>query len=158
MPWSDDELAEYDPPQRIRCLPSWLAGQLAARAAALVAEALAPERLRRQHYTVLSALADRGASSQAALGRRLLIDRSDMHALLGELERAGLIERLRDPSDRRRMLVDLTAAGGRVLKRLDTRIEAAQETLLAPISAGDRRELRRLLTQLVEHHSPGYSG
>ena len=158
MPWSDDELAEYDPPNRIRRLPSWLAGQLAARAAALVAEALAPERLRRQHYTVLSALADRGASSQAALGRRLLIDRSDMHALLGELERAGLIERVRDPSDRRRMLVDLTAAGGRVLKRLDTRIEAAQETLLAPISAGDRRELRRLLTQLVEHHSPGHSG
>jgi DNA-binding MarR family transcriptional regulator len=158
MPWSDDELAEYDPPERIRRLPSWLAGQLAARGAALVAEALAPEGLRRPHFTVMSALADRGATSQAALGRRLLIDRSDMHALLAELEQAGLVERARDPADRRRMVVDLTPAGARALKRLDRRIDAAQNALLAPLSAADRRELERLLTRLAEHHSPGQSG
>jgi DNA-binding MarR family transcriptional regulator len=158
MPWSDDELAEYDPPDRIRRLPSWLAGQLAARGTALVAAALAPEGLRRQHFTVMSALADRGATSQAALGRRLLIDRSDMHGLLTELEQAGLVERVRDPADRRRMLVDLTPAGARALKRLNKRIEAAQETLLAPLSATERRELDRLLTQLVEHHAPGHLG
>jgi DNA-binding MarR family transcriptional regulator len=158
MPWSEDELAEYDPPERIRRLPSWLAGQLAARAAALVSAELATEGLRRRHFTVMTALADAGASSQAALGRRLLIDRSDMHALLAELEQAGLVERVRDPADRRRMLVDLTPAGARALKRLDKRIEAAQDTLLAPLSAADRRELERLLTRLVEHHAPGQSG
>jgi DNA-binding MarR family transcriptional regulator len=158
MPWSEHELAEYDPPERIRRLPSWLAGQLAARTAGLVAEALAPEGLRRQHFIVMSALADRGATSQAALGRRLLIDRSDMHALLAELEQPGLIQRVRDPADRRRMLVDLTPAGARALKRLDKRIDAAQDTLLAPLSAAERRELDRLLTRLVEHHAPGQSG
>jgi MarR family transcriptional regulator, lower aerobic nicotinate degradation pathway regulator len=154
MPWSEDELAEYDPPERIKRLPSWLAGQLAARGAGLVAAALAPEGLRRPHFTVMTALADRGASSQAALGRRLLIDRSDMHALLAELEQAGLVERVRDPADRRRMLVDLTPAGTRTLKRLDKRIDAAQDNLLAPLPAADRRELDRLLARLVEHHSP----
>jgi len=102
---------------------------------------------------VLSALAERGAASQAALGRRLLIDRSDMHALLSELERDGLIARVRDPSDRRRMLVELTPAGARALKRLDRRIDAAQDALVAPLSPADRRELQRLLTVLVEHHS-----
>jgi DNA-binding MarR family transcriptional regulator len=158
MPWSEDDLAEYDPPDRISRLPSWLVGQLAARAAALASEALAPEGLRRPHYVVLSALADRGATSQAALGRRLLIDRSDMHALLGELEQAGLVERVRDPADRRRMVVDLAPAGARAVKRLDRQIEGAQETLLAPLSATERRELDRLLTQLVEHHAPGHSG
>ena len=153
MPWSDQDLAEYDPPDRIRRLPSWLAGQLAARAASLVAQALATDGLRRQHFLVLSALADRGAASQAALGRRLLIDRSDMHALLGDLERDGLVARVRDEHDRRRMLVELTPAGARALKRLDKRIEAAQEALVAPLSAAERRELHRLLTQLVEHHA-----
>jgi DNA-binding MarR family transcriptional regulator len=106
----------------------------------------------------MTALADRGATSQAALGRRLLIDRSDMHALLAGLEHAGLVQRVRDPGDRRQMLVDLTPAGARTLKRLDKRIDAAQEELLAPLSAAERRELERLLERLVEHHSPGQSG
>jgi DNA-binding MarR family transcriptional regulator len=153
VPWSDADRSEYDPPGRIRRLPSWLAGQLAARAEGLVAEALATDGLRRQHFLVLSALAERGAASQAALGRRLLIDRSDMHALLGDLERDGLVARVRDEHDRRRMLVELTPAGARALKRLDKRIEAAQEALVAPLSAADRRELHRVLTQLVEHHA-----
>jgi MarR family transcriptional regulator, lower aerobic nicotinate degradation pathway regulator len=152
MPWTDSELAQYDPPQRITQLPSWLAGQVAARAEGLVAQELAGDGLRRQHFVVLSALAERGAASQAALGRRLLIDRSDMHALLGDLERDGLVARVRDEGDRRRMFVDLTPAGVRAVKRLDKRIEAAQEALLAPLSAADRRELRRLLTRLVEAH------
>jgi DNA-binding MarR family transcriptional regulator len=153
VPWSDADLAEYDPPDRIRQLTSWLTGQVAGTGATLVAEGLRAEGLRRQHFTVLSALAERGAASQAALGRRLLIDRSDMHALLGELERDGLVARVRDPSDRRRMVVELTPAGARTLKRLDRRIDAAQDALVAPLSPADRRELERLLTLLVEHHS-----
>jgi MarR family transcriptional regulator, lower aerobic nicotinate degradation pathway regulator len=158
VPWSETDLSEYDPPAQIRRLPSWLAGQVAGTAADLVADALAADGLRRQHFTVLSALAERGAASQAALGRRLLIDRSDMHALLNDLEQAGLVGRLRDPDDRRRMLVDLTPAGARALKRIEKRIEAAQSALVAPLSASDRRELERLLTQLVEHHARRRSG
>jgi MarR family transcriptional regulator, lower aerobic nicotinate degradation pathway regulator len=155
MPWSEADLAEYDPPDRMRQLPSWLISRLAASAAGLVTDALGAETLRRQHFTVLSALAERGAASQAALGRRLLIDRSDMHALLSELERDGLVARVRDPTDRRRMLVDLTPAGARALKRVDRRIDAAQEAFVAPLSASDRTTLQRLLTQLLEYHSHG---
>jgi DNA-binding MarR family transcriptional regulator len=153
VPWSEADLQEYDPPDRIRRLTSWLTGQLAGTGAALVADALTAEGLRRQHFTVLSALAERGAASQAALGRRLLIDRSDMHALLSELERDGLVARVRDPGDRRRLLVELTPAGARALKRLDRRIDAAQDALVSPLAPADRRELQRLLTVLVEHHS-----
>jgi DNA-binding MarR family transcriptional regulator len=153
VPWSDADLSEYDPPDRIRRLPSWLAGQVAARAAGLVAEALAADGLGRQHFLVLSALAEEGAASQAALGRRLLIDRSDMHALLADLEREGLVTRVRDQQDRRRVIVGLAAAGARALKRLDKRVEAAQQALVAPLSTADRQHLDRLLTQLVEHHS-----
>jgi DNA-binding MarR family transcriptional regulator len=152
-----DERADrstYDPPSRVRQLPSWLAGQLAATAAHLVADALASDGLRRQHFIVLSALAERGAVSQAELGRRLSIDRSDMHTLLSELDSDGLVARVRDEHDQRRILIDLTPAGARTLKRLDKRVEAAQETLVAPLSAGERRELQRLLTRLVEHHDP----
>lgn len=143
---------DYDPPHRITQLPSWLAGQLASAGARLVADALAANGLRRPHFTVLSALAEQGAASQAALGRRLAIDPSEMHAVLRELDRSGYVARVRDPQDRRRNLVELTPTGVRALKRLDKQIDAAQEALVAPLSAADRRQLRRLLTQLVDHH------
>jgi DNA-binding MarR family transcriptional regulator len=145
--------AEYEPPTRITRLPSWLAGQLAAIGTRLVADALAADGLRRQHYVVLSALLERGAVSQAALGRRLAIDRSDMHTLLGELEQAGLVERIRDELDNRRILIELTVVGARMLKRLDRHVETAQQALVAPLSAPERRELERLLSRLVEHHT-----
>lgn len=145
--------AEPSAPRRLAELPSWLASQVAQQAHRLVSEALAEEGVRKHHFTVLTALADEGATSQAALGRRLWIDRSDLHAVLNDLERDGLVARARDKHDRRRNLVVLTSAGVSALKRLDARVEAAQDALLEPLSAGERRELRRLLTRLVEHQA-----
>jgi MarR family transcriptional regulator, lower aerobic nicotinate degradation pathway regulator len=95
----------------------------------------------------------RDRTRQATLGRRLLIDRSDMVAVIGDLERDGLIARQRDEEDRRRNVVRLTPAGMRLLERLDARVEQAQDALLAPLDAAERRELQRLLTRVVEHHA-----
>ena len=150
---ADAARAEYAPPTRVQQQPSWLVSQMAMHAGRLVGDALAEEGVRRQHFTVLSALAEQGAASQAALGRRLWIDRSDLHAILGELEAGGLVARLRDESDRRRNLVELTPAGAAVLNRLDVRVEAAQDALLAPLSRSDRQHLRRILKKLVEYHA-----
>jgi DNA-binding MarR family transcriptional regulator len=80
----------------------------------------------------------------------LWIDRSDLHAILNELERDGLVRRVRDEQDRRRNVVALTPRGTTALKRLDKRVDAAQNALLEPLSAADRRELRRLLGRLVD--------
>jgi DNA-binding MarR family transcriptional regulator len=98
---------------------------------------------------VLTSLAEQGAASQATLGRRLWIDRSDLHAILGELEAAELIARVRDAEDRRRNVVTLTSAGRAALKRLDKRIDAAQEALLEPLAPADRHRLRELLQRVL---------
>ena len=140
---------EYDPPQRVRRMPSWLVGQVSHRAQALVSEALAQEGMRRQHFTVLASLAEQGEASQATLGRRLWIDRSDLHAIVSELERAGLIARVRDPADRRRNVVTITSPGKSTLKRLDALVDRAQRDLIGPLSASERRELTRLLERLI---------
>jgi MarR family transcriptional regulator, lower aerobic nicotinate degradation pathway regulator len=145
-----EEPAGYDPPPRLRQLPSWLSSAVARKGQRLVTEALAQEGARRQHFTVLTSLADQGPASQAALGRRLWIDRSDLHAILNELEGDGLVRRARDERDRRRNVVALTSRGRAALKRLDKRVDAAQDALLGPLSAADRRELRRLLERLVD--------
>lgn len=140
-------------PRRLSGLPSWLVGQVARHAHRLVSETLAEDGVRRHHFTVLLALDEHGPSSQATLGRRLCIDRSDLHAVLNDLERDGFVARVRDEQDRRRNVVELTAAGAKTLERLDARVEAAQEALLAPLSAVERRELCRSLTRLAEHHA-----
>ena len=78
------------------------------------------------------------------------IDRSDLNAILNELEHDGLISRVRDEQDRRRNVVELTPRGADALERLDKRVDAAQRTLLEPLSVTDRRELVRLLGQLAD--------
>jgi DNA-binding MarR family transcriptional regulator len=139
---------DYDPPPRLRRLPSWLVGQTDKRAQALIAESLERDGVRRQHFAVLTSLAEQGEASQAALGRRLSIDRSDLHAILAGLERDRLVARMRDPTDRRRNVVTLTTAGRIALKRLDARIDTAQRELLAPLSARERREFVRMLERI----------
>jgi DNA-binding MarR family transcriptional regulator len=149
---AEKDHAGYDPPHRLQQLPSWLASEVARRAHRLVADAVAEEGVRRPHFTVLTALSEGGAASQMALGTRLAIDRSDLNAILNELEAAGLVERVRDETDRRRNLVRLTPGGVVALRRLDARIDGAQDALLTPLSATERRELVRLLKRVVEHH------
>ena len=148
---ADDGCSEYDPPERLRRLPSWLASELARRGQALVGEALAQEGARRQHFAVLTSLAEQGAASQAELGRRVWIDRSDLHALLGELERDGLVARVRNAGDRRRNVVTLAPAGKAALARLDERVDSAQKALLEPLSARERREVIRLLERVLSY-------
>jgi DNA-binding MarR family transcriptional regulator len=137
------------PPRRLTKLPSWLAGQAAQRASRLVSDALGEEGYRRHHFAVMTALAEDGAASQAELGRRVWLDRSDLHAVLNELERDGLVARKQDERDRRRNLVELTPAGVKTLRRLDARVDAAQEEFLAPLTAAERREVLRLLAVLA---------
>lgn len=150
MPSPTEHRPDYDPPERLRSLPSWLSSEVARRGRRLVDEALAQEGARRQHFTVLASLADQGPASQADLGRRLWIDRSDLHAILNELERDGFVARVRDQEDRRRNVVTLTTAGDAALARLDRRVQESQSALLEPLSARDRRQLRRLLETIVD--------
>ena len=86
----------------------------------------------------------------AALGRRLGLDVSDVHAVVGDLEDRGQVARTRDPGDRRRNVLELTGAGRRELGRLERRVLTAQAELLAPLSSMARRQLVTALVRLAE--------
>ncbi|MGW5672224.1 MarR family winged helix-turn-helix transcriptional regulator [Micromonospora sp. NPDC003776] len=140
-------------PARLRATPSWLLTQTATHAGRLVSEGLAARGARGYHYRVLAALAEFGPASQADLGRRCGIDRSDVVAVLNDLAAKQLVHRTPDPGDKRRNVVTLTEAGRRELRRLEETLGRVQDTLLAPLSAAERAELTRLLTVLLDHHS-----
>ena len=138
-----------DTPKRLRRLPSWQLSQAALNGDRLVNEALATEGVRKYHFRVLVALQDDGPLSQADLGRRLAIDRSDMAAVAAELEQRDWIARTRDDRDRRRNVVTITPAGAEALARMDAAIVEAQDALLAPLTKAERQQLTTLLTRLL---------
>ncbi len=150
-----ERTADDATPARLRDMPSWLLGQTAMHAHRLVVERLAAARARGYHYRLLAALEEFGPASQAALGRRTGIDRSYIVEAVNELANGGLVERARDPDDRRRNVVTITPAGVRQLRRLDGVLAGIQDELLASLSVDERDELARLLTRILDVHAPG---
>ncbi|MZF84356.1 MarR family winged helix-turn-helix transcriptional regulator [Streptomyces sp. SID5643] len=132
----------------IRSLPSWLLGRAAARGRALVAAALAEEDMRMWHHVVLSAVRDLGPVAQADLGRGVRLDPKDLVGVLNDLQAAGLVVREPDPRDRRKNAVSLTARGGRLLKRCEVAARAANDELLAPLSAAEREQFMAMLLRI----------
>jgi DNA-binding MarR family transcriptional regulator len=136
-------------PGRIRDRPTWLISRAYARASGLLQEGFAEggDGLRGYHYRLLAALDEGGPASQAALGRGTGIDRSDVTAALVDLEERGLVRR--DQEDRRRNVVSITPAGTRRLAVLDAVVDEVQQRVLAPLSAGERRQFIALMRRVA---------
>ncbi|MGK8524658.1 MarR family winged helix-turn-helix transcriptional regulator [Nocardia asteroides] len=111
------DIAHGDAAQRLRILPTRLVNQVALVANRATERAMESTGSRRHHYALLATLGEFGPASQAELGRRTRIDRSDVVAAVNDLAARGLVERSPDPADRRRNIVTLTAAGARHLER-----------------------------------------
>jgi DNA-binding MarR family transcriptional regulator len=137
-------------PARVQEMPTWLISRAYAHSHRLLAEGFAAAGVRGYHFRLLAALDEFGPASQADLGRRTRIDRSDVVAALNELSGRGLVERAPDPDDRRRNVVTITRAGTKELRGLDKTLAGVQDRLLAPLSPAQRTQLVRLLTRLVE--------
>lgn len=144
------EIAHEGTPDRLRTLPTRLVNQVALVADRATERALEATGSRRHHYALLATLAQVGPASQADLGRRTRIDRSDVVAIVNDLADRGLIERTPDPADRRRNIVTLTRQGRRHLEDLDTRLAGAQDELLTGLTAAERAEFIRLLTHILD--------
>ena len=100
-------------------------------------------------WGVLNVLDVEGSITQHALGRAVGIDPSSMVATIDELEARGLVERGRHPSDRRAHALHLTELGRDTLRQGRDLARAAQDELLAPLSAAERKQLHELLLRVA---------
>ena len=106
------------------------------------------------HHSILAVLDEGSRETQGAIADALGYDKSQLVGLLDELEEAELIERRRDPADRRRQIVRITPAGRKALERLRRLARQLEDDYLEPLDADERKRLHELLLRLGRKHLP----
>ena len=94
-----------------------------------------------RHYGTLVALDELGPTSQQSLTNRMQVSATTVTQVIDDLERLGLVERRRNPTDRRSYTVTMTPEGAKVLEAGRGRAENIE------IPGAD--ELRPLLRKLL---------
>lgn len=105
--------------------------------------------MKTRHYVALSYIADPGGVAQQKLAEILCMDANNLVLLLNELEAEGWIRRVRDPVDRRRHNVEITAGGRAKLERAMTLRETVEGVVLANLDAQERETLHELLLTAI---------
>ena len=116
--------------------------------------AMADGSLRPRHVIALTLLSERGPMTQHAVGAALRLDPSNVVGLLNELEERGLITRRRDPADRRRHIVEVSATGADELTRTYAQLGLVEDELFKTLSCEQRSILHELLASAVAGLSP----
>jgi MarR family transcriptional regulator, lower aerobic nicotinate degradation pathway regulator len=141
-------------PQELIASPVFLLARLGYAIKARSIAEFGQEGFTPYHFSVLALLEEGSRETQGTIADALRLDRSQLVGLLDGLEERGLIERRRDPHDRRRQAVSLTAAGKRTLVRFRSIVSRLEDEFLSPLGAADRKALHALLLRLARHHDP----
>jgi len=127
------------------CFPLYAATRAVTRK---YAELLEGTGLTYPQYLVVLVLMEREQpTSVGDLGAQLRLDSGTLTPLLKRLEAAGLVRRERDPEDERRVLIDLTADGWRLEKRLAEIPAHLAESM--KLTVGEAMALRDQLNDLI---------
>ncbi|MDX6469009.1 MAG: MarR family transcriptional regulator, lower aerobic nicotinate degradation pathway regulator [Gaiellaceae bacterium] len=100
-------------------------------------------------YAVLAVLAEGAKETQATIADTLDLDRSQMVGILDGLEAEGLIERRRDPTDRRRHTVSITPAGKKQLVKMRAMVRELENAMLGTLGDEERATLRDFLQRIA---------
>jgi DNA-binding MarR family transcriptional regulator len=92
------------------------------------------------------------------IAERLIVSTASMTSLLDTLERRGLAARLPHPTDRRKILVDVTNEGRRIVDHMLPVVHATATEAFSVLTEKERQLLIELLTRLRRQVSPMAAG
>lgn len=106
-------------------------------------------RLTTAQYHALAALDVTPTQSLGELATRLLCDKANASGLIDRLGALGLVDRVRDPRDRRRVALSLTPEGREALAQARRARAAALLRALAPLEMAGLTSMTEALQRLV---------
>lgn len=92
-------------------------------------------------YTALTVLEQHPGMSSAQLARHSFVSAQAMEGIVKALADAGLIDRARDPDNRRRMTISLTGAGVALLAECRGDVDRIEREAFGDLSPSQRAEL-----------------
>jgi DNA-binding MarR family transcriptional regulator len=128
--------------------PGHLMWRAAARVTVHLDEVL-PQGVDIHAYAALLTLAGGATRSQQSIANTIDVSRTTMVKVAAELADQGLVERVRNPDDRRSYLLTRTPEGAAAARRWRRHAEDLEEALTPGFSLGEREELRRLLLGIL---------
>jgi DNA-binding MarR family transcriptional regulator len=129
--------------------PGHLVWRAAARVTLSLGEVL-PPGMDIHAYAALLALAGGATRSQQSLADTIDVSRTTMAKVAAELAEQGLVERVRNPADRRSYTLTRTPEGAAAARRWRRHAEDLEEALTAGFTLSEREELRRLLLGILD--------
>lgn len=127
---------------------AYLLARVGRTQAARFSERMRALGLRPKHFAVLNAVALADGASQQEIGGRMGLDPSGLVSSIDELEGMGLVERRRDPADRRRNAIALTAEGTATLRRARRLVTDSARELLGALDDAEVETLVALLAKV----------
>jgi len=130
-------------------LPGHLVWRARARVVAALEDVL-PEGVDLHAYAVLLALAGVATRSQRALADTVAVSGTTMMRVAHGLAAQGLVERVRNPDDRRSYALTRTPEGAAAARAWRRYAEDVEDSITAGFTVRDREDLRSLLLRVVE--------
>lgn len=120
-----------------------------------------PFGLRFVDFSVLRVLQQKGPPYQLSptrLSEVVVRSTGGMTQIVDRLERVGLVERSPDPSDRRKVIVGLTAAGLELVNNANAAWQAQKEDLFGRLENGRLEELDSAVQALLQLFTEDHEG
>jgi len=133
----------------LRAAPGHLMRRCQQIAVSVFLDECRPWDLTPLQFAVLAELNRDGPDDQVGLGGALALDRTTIGVVVKKLEERGLVERSVSEKDRRSKPVSITKKGTGLIRDVLPSAEAAQDRMLAPLTASERAQFMRLLGKMA---------
>lgn len=114
-----------------------------------LAEELGPYRVTTGQWSALRVLWEEEGLSQVELAQRMMVEKASLTAVLKAMAAGGLITRIRNTDDRRKVNIFLTASGRRLKSKILPLVGKINDRATRRLSAAEVHQLHTLLARVM---------